>query len=146
MNKPHRTRKTKRHKKNKTAALHYKNCVQKKHIFHDHQQSCRVPLRLQPSQLSLAGRLITWWNLWRSLPKHLCPPAFRVKPSAGESLRLFFLFSFHGGQRSHCASINANLASRSSDVPAANTQTRFGAEMVEAISMWYSFRACAVQL
>lgn len=33
LNKPHRTRKTKRHKTIKTAALHYKNCVQKKAHF-----------------------------------------------------------------------------------------------------------------
>lgn len=151
MNKPHRKRKAKRHKKKiKTAALPCKNCVQKKHIFHDHQQSCRVPLRLQPSQPSLAGRLITRWILWGSLPKHLCRP-----PSQGQArcrwefapvVFSFLFFFLHGGQRSHCASANANLASRCGDVPAASTQTHFAAEMVEAISMWYSFGACAVPL
>lgn len=132
MNKRHRTRKTKRHKKIKTAALHYKNCV-----AHFPRPSAELP---SPSEASAVTAFVgkTSDHTVKPVkvsPKAPVPPAFRVKPSAGESLRLVFLFFFHGGQRSHCASVNANLASRAGDVPAANTQTRFGAEMVEAISM-----------
>lgn len=105
INKPDEKRKKEAHTTSKTAALHYKKCVQKKHIFKDHEQ-CGF----------LWGSSCHRYSTDTSSHDETfdCPPApqttfaaFRRSPFEVRVAPL------HRGPRSHYTIVSANLGSRS---------------------------------
>lgn len=93
INKPDEKRKKEAHTTSKTAALHYKNCVQKKHIFKDHEQ-CGFLWGSSCHRYSNDPPQTTFAVFGRS------PFEVRVAP-------------LHRGPRSHYTIVSANLGSRS---------------------------------